>query len=119
MDVFLDSVDVLGFFLLGIGVVEAQIGLASKLIRQSKIKKNGLGVADVEIAVGLGRKAGLDLGVAKFLGAHVFGDDFAEEVGLGAGFGVFGIFVGHGFNSLFHRRLCSIRSARTTIKLGG
>jgi hypothetical protein len=38
----------------------------------------------VEVAVGLGRKAGLDDGVAVLFGAHILGDLIAEKVGDGA-----------------------------------
>ena len=58
--VFLDGVDVLLLFLFGIGVVEAQVGLAAELVGEAEVEADGLGVADVEVAVGLGRKAGLD-----------------------------------------------------------
>ncbi len=77
-DVLLDGIDVLLLFLLGIGVVEAQVGLAAELIGQAEIEADGLGVADVEVAVGLGWKAGLDLGVAVLFGAHILGDDDRE-----------------------------------------
>ena len=80
-----------GLFLLGIGVVEAQIGFAAELVGEAKINADGLGVADVQIAVGLGWKAGLDLGVAELFGAHILGDDVAEEVGGGASFGTRGV----------------------------
>jgi hypothetical protein len=43
-------------------------------------------MADVEVAVGLGRESGLDDGVAELSGADVFGDLVAEEVGRGAEF---------------------------------
>ena len=60
--VFLDGVDVLLLFLFGIGVVEAQVGLAAELVGEAEVEADGLGVADVQIAVGLGWKAGLDSG---------------------------------------------------------
>ncbi len=82
-DVFLDGVDVLLLFFFGVGVVEAQVGLAAELVGEAEVDADGLGVADVEIAVGLGGKAGLDDGVAEFFGADVLGDDVAEEVGGG------------------------------------
>ena len=68
-DVFLDGVDVLLLFFFGIGVVEAQVGFAAELVGEAEVEADGLGVADVEIAVGLGWKAGLDDGVAVFFGA--------------------------------------------------
>ena len=78
----LDGVDVLLLFLFGIGVVEAQVGLAAELVGESEVEADGLGVADVEVAVGLGRKARLDDGVAVLFGAHVLGDLIAEKVGV-------------------------------------
>ncbi len=74
-DVFLDGVDVLLLFFFGIGVVEAQVGLAAELVGEAEVEADGLGVADVEVAVGLGWKAGLDDCVAVFFGADIFGDD--------------------------------------------
>ena len=53
-----DGVDVFLLFLGGIGVVEAQMAAAAKLLRDAEIEANGLGVADMQVAVGLGRKAG-------------------------------------------------------------
>jgi len=62
----------------------------------------------VEVAVGLGGKAGLDDRVAELLRAHVLGDDVAEEAGGASvetlSFVAFRIRVGHGFHSLFHGR---------------
>ena len=37
-------------------------------------------MADVQVAVGLGRKAGLDDGVAVLLRFQIFNDDVADEV---------------------------------------
>ncbi len=53
-DVFLDGVDVLLLFFFGIGVVEAQVGFAAELVGETEVEADGLGVADVEVAVGLG-----------------------------------------------------------------
>ena len=107
-DVLLDGVDVLLLFFFGIGVVEAQVGLAAELVGEAEVEADGLGVADVEIAVGLGGKARLDDGVAEFFGAHVFGDDVAEEVGMRASFRAFRIGVAHSGRYLIVRlALCS------------
>ena len=81
--VLLDGIDVLLLFLFGIGVVEAQVGFAAELVREAEVEADSLGVADVEVAVGLGRKARLDDRVAVLFGAHIFGDLVAEEVGVG------------------------------------
>ena len=86
-DVGHDGIDVLLLFFFRVGVVEAQVGLAAELVGQAEVDADGLGVADVQVAVGLGRKAGLDRGVAVLFGAHILGDDVAEEVG-GAGVGL-------------------------------
>ena len=74
-------------FFLRIGVVETEVGLSPELIRQSKIKTNGLGVADMKVAVGLGWKAGLNDGVAVGFVLDVVGDLVVEEVIHGADFG--------------------------------
>jgi hypothetical protein len=52
-----DGVDVLLLFLLGIGVVEAQVAHAAVFPGQLEVEPDALGVADVQIAVGLGREA--------------------------------------------------------------
>ncbi len=82
-DVFLNGIDVLLLFFFGVGVVEAEVGFAAELVGEAEVDADGLGVADVEVAIGLGGKAGLDDGVAEFFGADVLGDDFLEEVGGG------------------------------------
>jgi hypothetical protein len=56
--VALDGVDVLLLLLGWVGVVEAQIAAAAELLRHAEVEADRLGVADVEIAVGLGWKAG-------------------------------------------------------------
>ena len=98
-DVFLNGIDVLLLFFFGVGVVEAQVGFAAELVGEAEVDADGLGVADVEVAVGLGGKAGLDDGVAVLFGADVLGDDVAEEVG-GGRLLAFRICVGHGYDSL-------------------
>src|SRR5690606_4445380 len=55
-----DGVDVFLLFLLGVGVVEAQVAHAAVLLRQLEVQPDALGVADVQVAVGLGREAGAD-----------------------------------------------------------
>ena len=58
LDVFLDGVDVLGILLCGIGVVVAEIGLASVLLREPEIDAEALRVPEMKVSVGLGREAG-------------------------------------------------------------
>ena len=74
-----DGVDVLLLFLLGIGVVEAQVGLAAEFRSQAKVQIGGLGVAEVQIAVGLGRKAGLHAS-GELVGLEVGNNDVADEI---------------------------------------
>ena len=77
-DVFLDRVDVLLLFLDRVGVVEAQVAAAAELLGDPEVERDRLGVADVEVAVRLGREAGHDLRDPAL--AHVGGDDLADEV---------------------------------------
>ena len=48
-------------FLERIGVVETQVGAAAELGRDAEIQADRLGMTDVQVTVGLGRKAGDDL----------------------------------------------------------
>ena len=64
-------------------------------------------MADVEVAVGLGRKARLHDGIAVLLRAHIFGDDVAEEVWKSGCGRAFQIGVRHCCGSLCANRLCS------------
>src|SRR3972149_10047780 len=49
---------------LGVGVVKPQVALPAVVQRQAEVQADGLGVADVQVAVGFGREAGDDLRVA-------------------------------------------------------
>ncbi len=53
----LDGVDVLLLLLGGVGVVEAQVATAAEFLRDAEIQADRLGVADMQVAVGLRRKA--------------------------------------------------------------
>ena len=79
--VFHDGVDVLLLFFFGIGVVEAEIGLAAEFVGESEVEADGFGVADVQIAVRLRRKARLDDRVAVFFGFQILDHRIADEVG--------------------------------------
>ena len=57
-----DAVDVLLLFLRRVGVVEAQVADAAIIARQAEVQADRLSVADVQVAVGLGREAGADAG---------------------------------------------------------
>ena len=81
-----DGIDVLLLFLLGIGVVEAQVGLAAELRGEAEVQVRGLGVAEVQVAIGLGRKAGLHAS-GELVGLEVGNDDVADEIGSLGRFG--------------------------------
>ena len=79
--VLLDGIDVLRLFLRRVGVVEAQVGRAAELVGQAEIEADRLGVADVQVAVGLGRKARLDAAPPYLLVFRSSMNDVADEVG--------------------------------------
>ncbi len=79
--ILLDGVHVLLLFLLGVGVVEAQVGEAAELVGQTEVEADGLGVADVQISVWLRRKACLNDGVAILLRLQILDEHLADEVG--------------------------------------
>ena len=76
--VVLDRFDVLDLLGLGIGVVEAQVTEPAELAREPEVEADALGVADVQVAVRLGRKARVhaDVFSAREIGCH----DFPQEV---------------------------------------
>ena len=78
LDVFFDGVDVFVVFFFWVGVVETQVAQAVVNIRQTEVQADGFGVADVQVAVGFGREAGLDGFV--FAAFEVFFDDGADEM---------------------------------------
>ena len=85
-DVLHDRVDVLDVFFAGVGVVEPQVAQAAELLGDAEVQADRLGVADVQIAVGLGRETGIHP-PAVFAGAIVLLDDRADEVGGRGGIG--------------------------------
>lgn len=76
--VFLDGIHVFSGFLARIGVVKAEMTNPVVLLGNAEVQADGLGMADVEEAVGLRWKSGDD--VAVLAGFEVFGDDLADEV---------------------------------------
>ena len=56
-----DAVDVFLAFAGGVGVVQTQVEFTAVLVGNGPVDINGLGAADVQIAVGLRREAGVDL----------------------------------------------------------
>src|SRR5215471_8617666 len=76
--VALDGVDIFLLLFRRIGVVEAQMAAATELLCDAEIKGDRLSVADMQIAVGLRRKAGHHRGVA--FGSEIRFDDIANEI---------------------------------------
>ena len=60
MDIVLDGVDIFDVLLGGVGIVHPQVAQAAEFLRRAEINAQSLAVADVQIAVGLRRKAGVD-----------------------------------------------------------
>src|ERR1051325_104967 len=77
-DVVLDRARVLDVFLDRVRVVKTQIAASAVLESDAEVEADGLGVADVEVAVRLGREAGDDRPDAA--AAEIVLDDLANEV---------------------------------------
>ena len=56
-----DGFHIFGFFLRGIGIVKTEVEFSSILLCKTIVQKNGLGMSDMKIAVGLRREPGLDV----------------------------------------------------------
>src|SRR5690606_6104116 len=85
-DVTLDGVDVFLVFLGWVGVIKAQVALATELLRQAKVQADRLGMPDMQVTIGLRRKAGDDLGV--LAGVQISLNDRAEKVACGGSLGL-------------------------------
>jgi hypothetical protein len=79
LDVLLDGVDVFDVLLGRVGVVEAQVAGAAGFPGDSEVQADRLGVADVQVAVRLGREPRRHA-PAVLSGAAVLGHDRADEV---------------------------------------
>ena len=89
VDVFFDGVDVLGVLLGGVGVVHAQIAETAELLRRAEVDAQRLAVADVQIAVRLGRETGVHRFSGKpSAGGNVLSDKIMNKIA--------------GFSDLFH-----------------
>ena len=81
MDILLDRVDILGVLLGGVGVVHAQVADAAEALGRGEVDGQGLAVADVQIAVRLGREARMHLhAVAAIALLQVFLHKFFDKV---------------------------------------
>ena len=90
LDAVDDGVDVFLLFPGRVGVVEAQMAHALVVARHAEVQADRLGVADVQVAVRLGREAGDDRcqAVAPVgAGGQVRFDDRAQEIRAGRGGG--------------------------------
>ena len=56
MHIFLNGIDVFHVFLNRIRVVKAQIAFAAEFLCKTEVDADGFGMADMQIAVGFGRK---------------------------------------------------------------
>ena len=73
-----DAVDILLPFTGGVGVVEAEVELAAVLVCDGPVDIDRLGAADVQVAIGLRREAGMDL--ADFAFGEVGVNDLGQKV---------------------------------------
>ena len=87
----LDGRDELQVLLEGVGVIETQIAMTRIVQRQAKIQDDGLGMTNVQIAIGLRREARED--TRMFTTGQILLDDLANEIGFprGGQGGVLGI----------------------------
>src|SRR5262249_25044495 len=74
----------------GIRIVEAEVGAAAEFVGQPEIQPDSLGVADVQVAIGLGRKTSPDPAL-ELIGSQVLADNLAHKVRWGGN-----SFRGHG-----------------------
>ncbi len=82
--VLLDGIDVFDLLGLRIRVVETQVAEPAVLGGQAEVEADGFGVADVEVAVRLGRESGMDLPRPETPRSQVFVDDLLDEIRLGS-----------------------------------
>ena len=82
--VALDALDELFGLALGVRVVEPQIARAAELLRDAEIDADGFRVADVQVAVRLGREARLHA-PAVLAGRNLVRDDLTDEVAAARG----------------------------------
>jgi hypothetical protein len=79
-----DRILVFDVFLDRVGIVKAQMADTAVFAGEAEVQADGFGVANVQIAVGLRRKAGLHSS-AVFVGLQILQNDVADEVGWACG----------------------------------
>ena len=75
-----NRIDIFLRFLFRIGIVETQVTQTTVIMRNTEIQANALGVADVQIAIGLGRETRFHTSVP-FSGTIIFVDNIADKIG--------------------------------------
>ena len=98
-DVLFNGVDVLDVFLGGIRIVEAEVALAAELLGDAEVEADRFRVPDVQIAIGLGRKAGHHFATV-LAGLLILGHDRADEVERGGRGGGRRCAIGHNWRSV-------------------
>ena len=78
LDIFLDRIHILGIFLGGIRIIITKICLAAIFLGQAEIDAKALGMAKMQITVGLWRETGQD--TVDFTGFEVILDNLLEKV---------------------------------------
>ena len=81
MDVFADRINKFLVLLGGVGVVETEVGLAVIFLSDAEVEANGLGVADMQVAVGFGRKTGMHTSAVLAVGDVAFDNLFDKVEG--------------------------------------
>ena len=79
LHVFDNRIDILRLFLRRVRIIEPQIALAAELLRQPKIQADRFGMANMQIPIGLGRKARMHP-AAVLAGGQILHDDLADKV---------------------------------------
>ena len=79
LDVLADGVHIFGVLLHGVRVVEAQVGLPAIFLSNTEVQTDGLGVADMQIAVRLWRESRLYSAIV-FPVLNVFFDNLLNEI---------------------------------------
>ena len=76
-----DGIHILDVFLGRVGVVHAEVADAAELAGDAEIEADGLGVADMEVAVRFGRKARV-YSLLKFFRLLILVNDIADKIGF-------------------------------------
>ena len=79
LNIPLDGLNIVGAFGERVGVVKAQVGAAAKLLRHAEAKADGLGMTNMQIAIGFRRKASHH-SAAILAAGNIRLDDGADEI---------------------------------------